>query len=174
MVRLWRRRPLAVLLVAAIAPAAPATQAYAQQAVLVVRHAEQTLVGGMMDGDPPLNEDGAKRARSLPERLGAASIKAVYASQYARSRETAAPLAQAMGAKSYVVPKDDLAALTAHMREHHAGDVVAVVGHSDTIPAMLRAWGHPDPVQVGRMEFDGLWIVVPREGAAPVVTRLRL
>jgi hypothetical protein len=29
-------------------------------------------------------------------------------------------------------------------------------------------------VQVARTEFDGLWIVVPRGEAAPVVARLRL
>ena len=150
------------------------TSGQAQQAVIVVRHAEQTLVGGMMDGDPPLNEDGAKRARSLLDRLNAAGIKAIYTSQYARSRETAEPLARATGAKSYVVPKDDLAALTAHMRQHHADDVIAVVGHSDTIPAMLKAWGHTHPVQIGKMEFDGLWIVVPRGEAPPAVARLRL
>jgi broad specificity phosphatase PhoE len=71
------------------------------------------------------------------------------------------------------VPKDDLAALTAHMRQHHADDVIAVVGHSDTIPAMLKAWGHTHPVQIGKTEFDGLWIVVPRGEAAPFITRLR-
>ncbi len=30
----------------------------AQQAVILLRHAEQTPVGAMMDGDPPLNEMG--------------------------------------------------------------------------------------------------------------------
>ncbi|KAA2234753.1 phosphoglycerate mutase family protein [Salinarimonas soli] len=167
-------RPFVILLSGACAPLVLPAPSWAQQAVIIVRHAEQTPTGGMMDGDPPLNEHGAKRAQALPERLRQAGIKAVYSSQYARSRETAEPLIQATSARTYVVPKDDMAALTAHIREHHANDVVAVVGHSDTIPAMLKAWGHPEPVEIGRAEFDGLWLVVPRQGAAPVVTRLRI
>jgi broad specificity phosphatase PhoE len=61
-----------------------ATPGEAQQAVIIVRHEEQILLCGMMKGYPPLNEDGTKRARGFPERLGAAGIKAIYTSHGSR------------------------------------------------------------------------------------------
>ena len=43
----------AALILAALVLQAQASRA--QQAVILLRHAEQTPVGAMMDGDPPLN-----------------------------------------------------------------------------------------------------------------------
>lgn len=148
--------------------------AFAQQAVILVRHAEQALVGGMMDGDPPLTEDGTRRAQSLVGLLKDAGVTAIYASQYLRSRETVAPLAQVLNLEVRTAPKDDLTALSERLRTEHGSDTVLIVAHSDTIPALLKLWGHPTAVQVGKTEFNGLWFVVPRQGQAPVVSRLRL
>jgi broad specificity phosphatase PhoE len=148
--------------------------AFAQQAVILVRHAEQALVGGMMDGDPPLTEDGTRRAQSLVGLLKDAGVTAIYASQYLRSRETATPLAQALNLEVRTAPKDDLMALAERLRTEHGSDTVLVVAHSDTIPALLKLWGHPAAMQVGKTEFNGLWFVVPRQGQVPIVSRLRL
>lgn len=154
--------------------AAQALPLSAQQAVILVRHAEQTPVGGMMDGDPPLNEAGLKRAAALGGLLKDSGVGAIYVSQFARSRQTAEPLAAALGREVQVMPKDDLAGLTEHLRARHPRDTVVVVAHSDTIPALLKAWGHKEAVEVPRAEFNSLWFVVPREGDAPIVSRLRL
>jgi broad specificity phosphatase PhoE len=159
---------LAATLLAQILPAA------GQSTVLLVRHAEQTPVGGMMDGDPPLNEAGAKRAIALVETLKGAGVQAIYVSPFARSRQTAEPLAGALGLEPRVLPKDDVGGLAEHLRSHHGGQTVMVVAHSDTIPQLLKTWGHGAAVEVPRTEFNNLWVVVPREGAPPLVTRLRL
>jgi hypothetical protein len=71
----------------------------AQQTIILVRHAEQTPTGGMMDGDPPLNEDGARRAQALASVLKDAGVRAIYVSQYARAQQTAEPLARGLGVK---------------------------------------------------------------------------
>jgi broad specificity phosphatase PhoE len=157
-----------------LATVAGSAPALAQQAVILVRHAEQALVGGMMDGDPPLTEEGSRRAKILAGALKDTGVKAIFVSQYVRARETAAPLAAALGSPVQVVAKDDLTGLSEQLRQHHANDTVLVVGHSDTIPALLKSWGHPAPVEIGRREFDSVWVVVPRSGQAPVVSRLRL
>lgn len=161
----------AVLVASTFAITLPAA---AQQAVILVRHAEQTLVGGMMDGDPPLNEDGNRRAKSLAAVLKDTGVTAVYASQYARSQETAAPIAAALGSPVKVVAKDDLVALSEQLRSQHGGETVLVVGHSDTIPALLKLWGHPQPTEIGRTEFNSVWLVVPRQAGPPLVSRIRL
>jgi hypothetical protein len=51
---------------------------------------------------------------------------------------------------------------------------VLVVAHSDTIPPLLKLWGHEASVEVGKAEFNSLWLVVPREGKPPLVSRLKL
>ncbi len=159
---------LAAALMAGTAPA------WAQQAVLLVRHAEQALVGGMMDGDPPLTEEGSHRAKALAGVFKDSGVKAIYVSQYVRSKETAAPLAAALGSPVHVVAKDDLAGLSERLRQQHAGDTVLVVGHSDTIPALLKSWGHAAPTEIGKTEFNSVWLVVPRPAGVPIVSRLRL
>jgi broad specificity phosphatase PhoE len=159
--------------------------AVAQQALLVVRHAEQVqgatqggvqggVQGGMMEGDPVLSEAGQRRADALAAHLKDARITAIYTSQYQRARATAAPLAAALKLQPEVVMKDDIPALANAIRTNHADDVVLVVGHSDTVPAILKTFGATEPVEIGRTEFDNLWLVVPRAGRAPLVSRLRL
>jgi broad specificity phosphatase PhoE len=73
-----------------------------------------------------------------------------------------------------VVAKDDLSALTERLKAHDGQGAVLVVGHSDTIPALLKAWGHPQPVTIDKTEFNSLWFVVSRPEGAPFVSRLRL
>ncbi len=70
--------------------------------------------------------------------------------------------------------RDDLPALVATLKARHAGDTVLVVAHSDTIPPLLKLWGHEASVEVGKAEFNSLWLVVPREGKPPLVSRLKL
>ena len=162
----------AALILATLVLQAQASRA--QQAVILLRHAEQTLVGAMMDGDPPLNEFGWRRAEALGTALKEAGITAVVTSPYARSRQTAEPLARALGLEPAVLAKDDLPALVATLKARHAGDTVLVVAHSDTIPPLLKLWGHEASVEVGKAEFNSLWLVVPREGKPPLVSRLKL
>ena len=162
------------LLLAGLMGAAAIAPASAQQAVILVRHAEQALVGGMMDGDPPLTEDGTRRAKSLATVLKDSGATAVYATQYVRSQDTAGPIAAALGRQVTLVAKDDLPALAERLRSQHAGETVLVVAHSDTIPALLKLWGHPQPTEIGKTEFNSMWLVVPRPAGPPVVSRLRL
>ena len=63
------RKVLRLLLIIA-ALAANVAIADAQQAIFLVRHAEQTGPGGPGSGDPPLTEAGQQRAK----RLGSFSI----------------------------------------------------------------------------------------------------
>ena len=75
--------------------------AAAQSTVFVVRHAERADAGsagaGMMANDPDLAEAGRARAESLATALKDAGITAIYATQFKRTQQTAAPLAKALG-----------------------------------------------------------------------------
>ena len=167
------RQRLALAALGLLALGAQAVPSGAQGMLVVVRHAEQTPnAGGMMDGDPPLNEAGRRRAEALAERLKHAGVTAIYTSQFARARETAAPLAAALKLEPEVVAKDDVPALSGQIKARHGAGTVLVIGHSDTIPAMLKAWGHAAAFEFPRAEFDNAWLIVPREAGPPLVARL--
>lgn len=165
------RHLLAGCLVALVSAAA-AVGAAAQPAVFVVRHAERADAGGaaagMMDADPDLSAVGRARAESLAAMLRDAKITAIFATEYRRTQATAAPLARALGIPITRVPSKDAAALAANVKAA-AGNVL-VVGHSNTVPEVIKALGATETVAVGEQDFDNLFIVV--RGDPPALVRL--
>lgn len=148
---------------------ATAIPARAQKAVLLVRHAEKVDESR----DPPLSAAGKARALALARHLRTAGVKAIYVTQYQRTALTAAPLAAAAGLRPIVLPADERQQLVDRIRKENANDVVLVVGHTDTVPEVLRLMGHPEPVTIPGLEHDSLFVAVPREGGPPSVLRLR-
>lgn len=166
------RFPFAVLLLAlALAtgcvrppepPAAPTT-------LILVRHAER------VDGatDSPLSEAGHTRALALYGALANAGVERVVVSQYQRTAQTARPLAEALGLAPEVrsLEGDMIAAardLAGSIVREYPGQTVLVVGHSNTIPAMLGALTPHHPPELKR--YGDLFIVrVPPEGPAHLI-----
>jgi len=136
------------------------------QTVYVVRHAEKVDDSK----DPPLNADGAARALALRHVLRDAGVGHVYVTPYVRNKETARPLAELLRVHPRVLPAGDVTGLVAALRKHQAGDVVLVVGHSDTVPELLqKLCGEKVVLQHG--DYDNLF-VARRDGAGFVLTRL--
>ena len=48
-----------------------------------------------------------------------------------------------------------------------------VVGHSNTLTAILKGLGHAENVTVMEEDFDNLFIVSMQAGGAPTVVRLK-
>ena len=71
--------------------------------VLLVRHGQTPTTGKLLPGRAPglhLSETGQQQAQNVAERLATVpKIAAIYASPLERTRETAAPLAAALGMK---------------------------------------------------------------------------
>ena len=164
-----KRRGRIWTVAAAVAMFAAAAPARAQKAVVVVRHAEKVDESD----DPLLSAAGKARALELAKHLRTAGVKAIYVTQYKRTGLTAAPLAAAAGLKPIVVHADARQELVDRIRRDNPNDVVLVVGHSDTVPEVLRLLGHPDPVTIGAHEYDNLFVAVPNKGGPPTVLRLR-
>lgn len=134
------RRSSALLLLAIpwIASAQPST-------VILVRHAERAAEPPR---DPVLSELGAARARDLAAALRDAGITSIITTQLARTQLTAKPIADAVAAAPIVVAAGGpLAAhvdsVAAAVLRREPGEVVLVVGHSNTIPAIVAALGGP-------------------------------
>jgi broad specificity phosphatase PhoE len=105
--------------------------------IVVVRHAEKAA---LPPRDPALTPAGENRARALAEHLAATPLAAVYATPYQRTQLTAAPSARAHGLDVTIRPADESAqSLAQWLRQSHAGQTVLVVGHSNTVPALVKA-----------------------------------
>lgn len=130
--------------------------------VIFARHAEKTDAFG----DAQLTVAGHERARALVEALGDYGITAIYTSQFTRTKQTAAPLANHlnMPAREYPVapPIEDWAAgLAEELRMQHAGGRVLVVGHSNTIAPVVSALtgGHLTITPIAEDVYNWLIIV---------------
>lgn len=155
-------------LLAAIPPGANAQTTV----VLVVRHAERAPGSG----DPPISEIGQARARALAQIGRTAGVSAIVTTQLMRTRQTAAPLAEALGLTPVTVSTQGelgahVAAVAAAVRQQ-AGGVVLVVGHSNTVPAIVAALGGVRVPDLCEPEYDALFTLVI-EGASTRTIRSR-
>lgn len=164
----WLRRLALALLFTLCASAAVLAQS--ATTVIVVRHAEKIDDSA----DPALSETGNARARALADALTDAGVTAIITTQYERTRRTAAPLSDRLGVAPVVVAAsgrshvDDVAA---HVRNLAAGTVL-VVGHSNTVPAIIRALGGPDVGEIADTSYDDLFVLtLSEEGTRLIRTR---
>jgi len=144
--------------------------AEAQKAVILVRHAEKAADGSK---DPALTPAGGDRARRLARIVKEAGVTAVYTSEFRRTIQTAEPAAEALKRTAEVVPAKDTAGLAAKIRARGPEDVVLVVGHSNTLPEILKALGHAAEVAIGDDDYENLFVLVPKGEGPPAVVRLR-
>jgi len=142
------------------------------QSVFVVRHAERadTSAGGspMMASDPDLSETGKARAQSLAAALKDARITAIFTTEFKRTRQTAEPLAKALGLEITVVSARDMPALIEKVKG--ATGNVLVVGHSNTLADVIAKLGVTESVKLEDSDYDNLFVVV--KGDKPTLIRL--
>jgi broad specificity phosphatase PhoE len=144
----------------------------AQPTVFLVRHAERADASPgaapTMSADPDLSEAGRARAESLAAMLRDAKITAIFTTEFKRTQQTAAPLAKAIGVTVTIVTSKNAADLVTQVQASKGS--VLVVGHSNTVPEVIKALGVPTPVTIADDEFDSLFLVT--RSTPPSVLRL--
>jgi broad specificity phosphatase PhoE len=130
----------------------------AQSTVFIVRHAEKAISGG---DDPELSEAGRARADALATALKDSGITAIYATEFKRTQNTAAPLAKLLGIKVATHSSKEMLALASELRRQNANALV--VGHSNTIPELIRAFGIDSPIKIADNDYDNLFLIVMDE-----------
>ena len=145
--------------------------AAAQATVFVVRHAERADAGTNPPpgADPDLSAAGRTRAESLAAMLKDARIDRIFITEFKRTRQTAEPLAKLLGIEPTVITQKEGQALAERLKS--AAGSVLVVGHSNTVPEVIKALGVAETVSVAETEFDNLFIIV--SGSTPSLLRLR-
>lgn len=160
---------LFTLVASAQPPIAPAP--FKVTTVVLVRHAEKqaTPPSNPLEG-PPLTNEGKVRAKNLARMLGKAGVKAIITSQYLRTKETAQPLADAIGIAPVAVKLDPDPANSNRISEQsikkiveqiqqRAGETVLVVGHTNSLPQLIGKLGGPSIPNIPESEFDNLFIL---------------
>lgn len=144
--------------------------------VYLVRHAEKAAAPA---ADPPLTEAGTKRAEELARKLGKAGIKTISTSQFLRTQATAEPLAKQLGITNTVIPvkvdtmnsrqlSPEYLKQVSDLVSSSAGSVL-IVGHSNTVPELIKALGGDIVPTIDDATYDDLFVVtVYAKGKAKV------
>ena len=144
--------------------------AQAQEAVFLIRHAEQ-----MLDvEDPPLTDAGLNRAKAWATIFRDAGIDVIYTSKKVRTKQTGAPIADELNLPIKTMSRRDVDGLVNQVRKEHSDDVVLIVSHSKTIPKLVEAFvpSAKGPA-IEKGDYDNLFVIVPKGENDAKVLRLR-
>ena len=120
--------------------------------IFVIRHMRKDA-----GDDPSLSAAGAAEAARLAELLKGRGIAAIFVTPTRRSRETAEPLAKATGAPIETYDPRENAALA--RRVAVVPGSVLIVGHSNTVPAIVAAVGGTAPGAMTEEDYGRLFAV---------------
>ncbi len=150
--------------------AIPAAVAAQPSMVIVVRHAERDTAPPR---DPVLTDAGVARARALYQSLSNAGIGSVVTTHLQRTQLTAKPITDSLKLTPIVVAASSPVAahadaVAAAVRARPRGEVVLVVGHSNTVPAIVAALGGPKFPDLCDSQYSMLYVLqYPDGGGSP-------
>lgn len=150
-------------------------ESQATTTVIFVRHAEKAAVP---EDDPSLSAAGQRRAAELKRQLVdadvIAGIDAVYSTPFRRTEETARPIAEALDLPLSPYDANDTESIMEDIVRKHKGKIILVVGHSNTLPALIGNMGASKRVPpIAEDEYDNIYIVsIPWFGKTKTI-RLR-
>lgn len=119
--------------------------------IYLVRHGEKQLT----DKDPALNAAGVVRANNLATTLERAGIRTIFSTPTLRTRQTAEPLARRSGLEVQTYDATTPKALVEKVKSLNGA--VLVVGHSNTLPELVRLFGGVPGTDIADNEYDRLY-----------------
>jgi broad specificity phosphatase PhoE len=142
--------------------------------VIVVRHAERATAPA---NDPVLTAAGVARAEALRAVLADAGVSAIITTHLQRTQLTAKPLADSLGLAPIIVRAGSplqahLDSVAAAVRRQPSGSVVLVVGHSNTVPDIVKALSGITVPAIADPEYDHIFVVVVPTSGSPRLMQL--
>jgi len=139
--------------------------------IYLVRHAEKET-----GRDPVLTTTGMQRAQDLYNVLKKKGISRIYATPYKRTQMTGDSLSQKLHIDTAIYAADTTGAdlLKKIISNNDAGKTILVIGHSNTVPALIRHLGVSDfdIKELPETTFDSLFLVTYKKGK-PAVKRMQ-
>ena len=126
--------------------------------IFAVRHAEKQSD----EADTPLSAKGLARAQCLAETLKDAHIDSVLVTQYKRTHQTAEPTVRESHAKEQQFDAKQSDSTVAAARTAAQSGNVLIVGHSNTLPDILKSLG-AGAVTIPDAAYDMLFVVELRD-----------
>ena len=132
--------------------------------IYLVRHGEKASAGK----DPELTAHGQARAQNIATMLHKTGIATIFSTPTMRTRQTAQPLAQRSGLE--VQAYDPAAPKALVQKVKSLSGAVLVVGHSNTLPELVRLFGGVPGPDIADNEYDRLYqLTVGPDGAIRTV-----
>lgn len=135
-----------------------------KKTIILIRHAEKDISPGADKVDPELSAAGLARAEKLVKTIKKYKPGAVYASNFKRTRSTAAPVAKwrKLQVETYDPRKlDEIAnrVLASKWKRH------LVVGHNNTTPALANIFIKEEKYKMlSESEYGKIWIIKLKKG----------
>ena len=123
--------------------------------IYLVRHGEKEATGT----DPALTAQGRQRAQNIAAMLGKTGIQAIFSTPTVCTRQTAQPLAERQGLHVQLYDPRAPQALVAKVKG--VDGPVLVVGHSNTLPELVRLFGGQAGAEIADNEFDRVYQLIP-------------
>lgn len=146
--RAWR------YLLLAIAVLAPGTALAEPDMIYLVRHGEKASIGQ----DPALTPQGQLRAQNIAAMLHRSGVQAIFSTPTTRTLQTAQPLARQLGLSVEQYDAATPKALVEKVKSLRGA--VLVVGHSNTLPELVRLFGGAPGADIGDDEYDRLYQLI--------------
>ena len=175
------RKTLALVTLLMCVVTAHAQDDFKPKTVFLIRHAEKEDEPRQ---DPPLKKEGVARAQELVRLLSGSGIKTIYTSQFARTKLTAEPLASKLGltattislksnpANPRLIAEESTAEVVNKIMER-PGENVLVVGHSNSVPDVIKMLGGDVVPAIDERKFDDLFIVTVYAKGKAKVTHMK-
>ena len=138
--------------------------------IILVRHAE---IGGAMSAETLLSAAGMERAQVLARMLKDSWIRRIYVTELRRTQQTAEPTATALHLTPTVIAQKDTEALLAALRGLGEDETVLLVGHSTTVPVIVKGLGAGEAPAISEAEYDRLTVLTTYAGGKAHAVILR-
>lgn len=129
---------------------------------LVVRHAERN---GDLDS---LTKAGEQRAEVLASLGTALKVDHIYSTDTQRTKGSVQPLAKSSGAEITIYRKPSEEWIGS-LKQKHSGQVVLIVGHSNTAGVIAGWLANSDAFEIAHDEYDAFFIIRATESATNCV-----
>ena len=136
--------------------------------VILVRHAEKNIEPD--NPDPDISPAGQVRAQEIARMLAGSGVQGIYATQYKRTQQTVAPLADRLNIPITAVDAKQSGEVVRRISTDHRGQTIFIAGHNNTVPELVNMLSGENVPLIPESEFDNMFIVtIYRFGKAKVV-----
>lgn len=131
--------------------------------IFMVRHAETNPIAPGQNGNSrTLKEEGIERAEKLKNLFANVDLEGVLSTSYVRAAQTAKPLAESKGKGIFSYNHLGTGKVYDFAFSYGVGKRLFLVGHSDTVPAMIRELTLDENAYKGNISediYDSMFIV---------------